>query len=94
MSFPPVRAPRYLGHNPAGGVMVVVLIACLAATCITGLIMTTDTFWGSEWVEDTHEALANLTVGLVVFHILGVLITSFEHQENLVKAMITGRKRG
>ena len=40
-----------------------------------------------------HETLANLVVGLIVVHVLGVLIASFEHKENLVKAMITGRKK-
>ncbi|MFN3657873.1 MAG: cytochrome b/b6 domain-containing protein [Pseudolabrys sp.] len=88
-----LRAPRYLGHNPAGGAMVVALIVMLAATCTTGVMMTTDAFWGAEWVEEAHETLANLTVGLVVLHVLGVLAASFEHGENLVKAMITGRKR-
>jgi cytochrome b len=88
-----MRAPRHLGHNPAGGAMIVALIACLAATCITGLMMTTDAFWGAEWVEDAHEALANLSVGLAALHVLGALIASFAHGENLVKAMITGRKR-
>ena len=88
-----LRAPHYLGHNPAGGVMIIALLTTLAATCITGVMMTTDAFWGAEWVEDVHEALANLTVGLIVFHVLGVLVASFEHGENLVKAMITGRKR-
>jgi cytochrome b len=88
-----LRAPRYLGHNPAGGAMIIALIAMLAATCITGYMMTTDTFWGAKWVEGVHETLANLTVGLIILHVLGVLVASFEHRENLVKAMITGRKR-
>jgi len=88
-----LRAPRYLGHNPAGGAMVVALIVMLIGTSTTGYMMTTDTFWGAAWVEEVHEVLANLTVGLVVVHVLGVLVASFEHRENLVTGMITGRKR-
>lgn len=88
-----LRAPRYIGHNPAGGVMILALLAALMGTAITGYMMTTDAYWGAQWVEDVHATLANLTVGLVVVHTLGVLIASFEHRENLVKAMITGRKR-
>lgn len=87
------RERRYLGHNPAGGLMIVVLVGMLSATCVTGLMMTTDAFWGAKWVEQVHEACANLTLSLVVFHALGVLVTSFGQRENLVKAMITGRKR-
>ena len=88
-----LRAPRYLGHNPAGGAMIIALLVMLAGTSITGYMMTTDAFWGAKGVEEIHEAFANLTVGLIVFHVLGVLISSFEHRENLVKSMITGQKR-
>ena len=87
------RAPRYLGHNPAGAAMIIALLVMLVATGITGYMMTTDTFWGAKWVEEVHEAFANLTVGLIVFHVFGVLLSSFVHGENLVKSMITGRKR-
>ena len=87
------RAPRFLGHNPAGGAMIVALLIMLSGTGITGYMMTTDSFWSAEWVEDIHEIFANLTVGLVVLHILGVVLSSFAHGENLVKSMITGRKR-
>ena len=87
------RAPRYLGHNPAGGALVVALMIMLAGTSITGFMLTTDAFWGVKWAEEVHEFFANLTVVLIVFHVLGVLLASFEHRENLVKAMITGRKR-
>lgn len=88
-----LRAPRYLGHNPAGGAMIVALLIMLIGTSVTGFMLTTDAFWGAKWAEEMHEVLANLTVGLIVFHVLGVLIASFEHRENLVKSMITGRKR-
>ncbi|MBI5262579.1 MAG: cytochrome b/b6 domain-containing protein [Bradyrhizobium sp.] len=88
-----LRARRYLGHNPAGGAMIVALLAALIGTCTTGFMMTTDAYWGAKWVEEVHELFANLTVGLVVGHILGVLVASFEHKENLVASMISGRKR-
>ena len=88
-----LRAPRYLGHNPAGGAMVVALLFMLGGTCVTGYAMTTDAFWGAKWVEEVHEVCANLTLGLVIVHVLGVIVASFEHNENLVKSMVTGRKR-
>jgi len=88
-----LRAPRYIGHNPAGGAMIIALTVALAGTCATGYMMTTDAYWGSKLIEHVHEFLANLTVGLVVAHVIGVVIASFEHRENLVASMISGRKR-
>jgi cytochrome b len=87
------RAPRYLGHNPAGGAMIVALLVMLVASSVTGYMMTTDAFQSAKWIEEIHEGFAAGTVGLIVFHLLGVLISSLEHGENLVKSMITGRKR-
>ncbi len=88
-----LRARRYIGHNPAGGLMVVTLIVLLIATSVTGYMMTTDAYWGSKAMEEIHGALANATAVLIVLHVLGVLVTSFDHRENLVKGMVTGRKR-
>ncbi|MBR0673086.1 cytochrome b/b6 domain-containing protein [Neoroseomonas soli] len=88
-----LRAPRHLGHNPAGGAMVVALLGMLAGLTATGFMMTTDAFWGAQWVEDLHEGFANATLLLIGLHVAGVLFASFEHGENLVRAMITGRKR-
>jgi len=88
-----LAAPRHLGHNPAGGAMVVALLAVLAALCVTGFAMTTDAYWGSKALEEIHEVLANTALVLVALHVAGVAIASVEHGENLVKAMVTGRKR-
>lgn len=121
---------RYLGHNPAGGAMVVVLLLSLAATAFTGLMVEAAAenegplvSWfgsatpagaslpesrgqeGGEHAEmeknpqahaykEVHEVFANVSLGLVILHILGVLAGVFIHRENLIGAMITGDKPG
>jgi cytochrome b len=87
------RAPRYIGHNPAGGLMTIALLGMVLAISGTGFMMTTNAFWGAEWVEDLHEGLVYATLGLIALHVAGVIVTSIEHRENLVRAMLTGRKR-
>lgn len=124
------RARRYLGHNPAGGVMILALLFSLAVTASSGLVLyayeegagplapllveqTARDGRGADrpgygddrddhdsrreheaeevW-EELHELFANLTLLLVVLHVAGVLLSSLAHRENLVRAMITGRK--
>jgi len=87
------RPARHLGHNPAGGAMVIALLALLAVIAGSGCLLTTDTFWGVEWVAGLHAAAANLALVLISLHVLGVVISSLIERENLVLAMITGRKR-
>lgn len=87
------RAERHLGHNPAGGAMVVTLLILLAAIGASGWAMTTDAGFGDETLELLHVSLAYATLGLVVLHVAGVVLASLEHRENLVVSMFTGRKR-
>ncbi len=45
-------------------------------------------FW-----EKIHEALATVTLSLVVIHVAGVAWASLAHRENLTRAMWDGKKR-
>ncbi len=98
------RAPHYLGHNPVAAVMVITLLISLMFTSFTGLVVysgegqgplvgTVFSNWRGDWIEEVHEFFASFTVFLVVLHVLGVMVSSFLEGENLIKAMITGRKR-
>lgn len=87
------REPRYLGHNPAGGAMVVALLLTVAGTAMTGWLQTTDAFWGSSVMEEIHETLASLILVLVAAHLVGVTLASMRHDENLARSMVDGRKR-
>ena len=87
------REARYLGHNPAGGAMILALLAALSLTAFTGWLETTDTYYGVAWVQDTHSYAAHAMLVLVALHVGGVVLASVRHKENLVRAMVTGRKR-
>lgn len=82
------HAQRFLGHNPAGGWMIIALLLTLAVTVASGVAMQGA---GERW-EDLHEGAANLTLLLVIVHVSGVLVSSVLHHENLLRAMVTGRK--
>jgi cytochrome b len=87
------RDRRYLGHNPAGGAMVLALIGVMGLVGLSGWLCTTHQFFGSDFMEGAHGLLANLLLALVAVHILGVVHASWRHRENLVLSMMTGRKR-
>ena len=87
------RSGRYRGLNPAGTSMMVAMLLLLAVSTATGWMSTTVRFFGVPWVEDTHGYVSGAVIVLVVVHVLGVLATCVLQRENLVRAMITGRKR-
>jgi cytochrome b len=101
------RARRYLGHNPAGGAMIVALLVSLTLATVSGLALYGVaehagpmagllSGFGSAWenpLEEVHEFFANFTLMLVFVHVAGVLFESLAHRENLVRAMWTGTKR-
>jgi cytochrome b len=85
--------PRFIGHNPAGGAMILALLFSVAITTWTGWLQTFPETVQQSWAEGAHEFAANLTLFLVVLHIAGVVVASWRHRENLARAMFTGKKR-
>ena len=135
------RPRHYIGHNPAGGAMVCILLFFLVLTTLTGLLT-----YGAEgkgplargkgglvrsvlaaddhqrngdqrnlgdrddgertnrqvrgqvgkrnrfWKE-IHESLVGVLIFLAGVHICGVLVSSYVHKENLILAMINGKKK-
>jgi cytochrome b len=111
---------HYLGHNPAGGWMVMLLLISLFVVTVSGLkVYAIEEGKGpladsnkitiisqsyanddeeehedeeEEFWEEIHEASTNFTLLLIFLHIVGVIVASKLHNENLIKAMITGKK--
>jgi cytochrome b len=98
---------HFLGHNPAGAAMVFALMGLLALLLASGLLtLGTIDFEGpllflANRVSDEasyafrhiHEFLPIVGLVLVVLHVLGVVVASIQHNENLVRAMLTGKKK-
>ncbi len=79
------KVTRYVGHNPVGGWMVVVLLVFVAGASVTGLL-------GGFW-RGLHALFGNLLILLIVLHLFGVVVDTLLARDNIVWAMITGRKR-
>ena len=115
------KPKHYIGHNPAGGWMVILMLLGLFAVSYSGLKLYAveeglgplagdaptvtlispayaddddddEEEGGEEFWEEIHEASANFMLFLVFLHIAGVIVSGRLHNENLVKAMLTGKK--
>lgn len=115
------KPEHYLGHNPAGGLMIVIMLITLFAVSFSGLktyaaegkgplaeaeiTLVSPAYAddddgkrhggkrsGHKFWEEVHEVFANFMLLLVFVHIAGVAVSSLVHRENLVRAMVDGRK--
>jgi cytochrome b len=98
---------HYLGHNPAGALMVFALLTLLALIFISGLVtLAVIDFEGpflflldyfddnmSYAAKEIHGLLIDAALVLVPLHLLGVVAGSIQHKENLARAMVTGMKK-
>jgi len=84
--------PHSTGHNPVGALAIVGLLTLAILVSLTGWATYNEV--GALSSDDLHELLANAMLALVGVHVAGVLVGSWLERENLVKAMLTGRKSG
>lgn len=83
---------HFTGHNPAGGYAILALLLLAPVTAAAGWFTYQE--MGGEWLEEFHEAAAAGMLTVVLVHLAGVAAGSLTHRENLVRAMVTGRKSG
>ena len=84
------KPAHYVGHNPAGSVAIWLLLILGISSGVSGVMLFQDI--GGEAVEELHEFVSNAMLAVVLIHIVGVLVSSLMHRENLVRSMITGYK--
>ncbi len=102
LSLLALSPPRSIGHNPIGGYMIVLLLLASAVTAGSGLFASEDGLAGplvdtvprgvAHAISELHEGLASAMLALVILHVAGVAVESLLTRDNLVRAMITGRK--
>lgn len=83
-------AERHAGHNPAGALAIVALLALAVAVPLSG--WATYNELGGHWLEEAHETIASAMLAVIGVHLAGVALGSLVHRENLVGSMLTGRK--
>jgi cytochrome b len=81
-----------LGHNPAGALVMILLMVFILLLGLTGYWSIKDLL--SDQVGEAHEVVANVTMAVVVVHLAAAIVMSFLQKENLLKSMVTGKKRG
>jgi cytochrome b len=87
------RQPEHhIGHNPAGALAILALLALGGLIGVTGWASYNEV--GGEWLSELHELVANTMLALVGLHVAAVVVSSRLHGENLARAMVSGCKVG
>jgi cytochrome b len=94
---------RQVGHNPAGGWMILVFLALMFGQTLSGLYVDNDISAQGRWTQIVPASIANLIedahdryvwdalLAAVALHLLAILVYAARGQ-NLVGPMITGHR--
>jgi cytochrome b len=86
------HAHHDVGHNPAGGLVMVVLMLLILVIGLTGYLSVKE-FLGN-FASEAHEVVSSLALAFVIVHILAAIMMSVLERQNLVKSMVDGKKQG
>ncbi len=81
---------RYVGHNPGSSYAIFLMLGLSLAVVTSGLLMS----GGNEAAEEVHSLVAYALLGVIAVHVLGVILHTIRHRENIALSMLTGRKGG
>ena len=84
------KPEHHTGHNPAGALAILALLGFTLVVTASGWATFNEI--GGRWPEKLHEAAASVMLAIVAAHVAGAIFTSLQHRENLIGAMISGRK--
>ena len=84
------HARRYTGHNPGSSLAAYLMFGLLIGLAVTGLMLGNG---AGDAVEELHELMAWAMVLVVGAHLLGILVHTFRHRENIAASMVDGRKK-
>lgn len=99
-----LRPQHFLGHNPSGAAMILLLFVILCGLTVTGLMVLGGenkqgflsgimTYATGHTAREVHEPLTYVLMAMVAVHIIGVAVESLLTRQNLVGSMATGNKR-
>lgn len=83
---------HHVGHNPVGALSILAVLMATLLIGASGWAIYND--YAGEWLAQVHELVANTMMAVVAVHVLGVIVSSRMHNENLARAMVTGHKMG
>jgi cytochrome b len=97
---------REIGHNAAGGWMVLVMLALIGVQAGTGLFANDLDDGGktegplmhlvskerSNWLDKIHSLNFNLIEAVIVLHVLAIVVYAVLKRHDLVRPMVTGTK--
>jgi cytochrome b len=94
-------SPRSIGHNPVGGLMVLLMLLLVAVQAGTGLFTTDDVVWAGPYNSAVSSSMAstlstihninfNIILGVVVLHVAAILFYALYKKQNLVVPMVHG----
>lgn len=82
------RKEQYAGHNPGSAYAIFAMFALMLGLAVTGVMLGR----GNKGVKDVHEVLASAMIVVAGVHVLGVIVHTLRHHENLTAGMVHGRK--
>lgn len=103
-TLPSRTAAKFAGHNPLGGISVLLILLCVLLQAGTGLFANDDILYEgplykhvskdlSDWLTTIHKYNFEVLLVLAGVHVAAVLYYLCWKSENLVKPMFTGRKQ-